>query len=107
MPAVTRIEKSAFQGVLPRIRGEGVDEAWGPGSWGTRVSAGLLAPFMRRRRGELATGANPELAVDVVCVGADRLDTHSEGESDLCVRVTSLQQGEHLDLTPRQQSAWG
>jgi hypothetical protein len=56
-----------------------------PGSWGARVSAGLLTRFMRRRRGKLATGANPELAVDVACVGADRLDTHPQGESDLCV----------------------
>lgn len=57
----------------------------GPGSWGVRVSAGLLTRFMCRRRRELATGANPELAVDVTCVGADRLDTHPQGESDLCV----------------------
>jgi hypothetical protein len=57
----------------------------GAGSEGARISAGLLTQFMCRRRGKLATGANPELAVDVACVGADRLDTHPQGESDLCV----------------------
>ena len=57
----------------------------GLGSWEARVSAGLLTRFMRRRRGKLATCANPELAVDVACVGTDRLDTHPQGESDLCV----------------------
>jgi hypothetical protein len=57
----------------------------GAGSGGARVSAGLLIRFMCRPRGELATGANPKLAVDVACVGADRLDTHPQCESDLCV----------------------
>ena len=57
----------------------------GSGSREARVSAGSLARFMRRRRGELATGVDPELAVDVACVGADRLDTHPQGESDLRV----------------------
>ncbi len=57
----------------------------GAGSGEARISAGLLIRFMRRRRGKLSTGANPELAVDVACVGADRLDTHPQGESDLCV----------------------
>ena len=57
----------------------------GLGSWEARVSTGLLTRFMRRRRDEFATGANPELAVDVACVGPDRLDTHPQGESDLCV----------------------
>ena len=57
----------------------------GAGSGGARISAGLPIRFMRRRRGKLSTGANPELAVDVARVGADRLDTHPQGESDLCV----------------------
>jgi hypothetical protein len=57
----------------------------GAGAGEARVSAGLLTRFMRRRRGELTAGANPELVVDVACVGPDRLDTHPQGESDLCV----------------------
>jgi hypothetical protein len=57
----------------------------GPGPWGARVPVGLLIRFTCGRRGKLATGANPELAVDVAGVGADRLDAHLQGESDLCV----------------------
>jgi hypothetical protein len=55
--------------------------------------------------GEIATGGDAELAVDVARVRADRLDAHPQGERDLRVRVTALQQGQHLDLTPGQQSA--
>lgn len=58
----------------------------GTGSKGARRGwIGLLIRFRYGRRGKLATGANPELAVDVACVGADRLDTHPQGKSDLCV----------------------
>ena len=31
----------------------------GPGPWGAGVSVGLLIRFMCRRRGKLATGADP------------------------------------------------
>ncbi len=57
----------------------------GPGPLGARVPFRLLSRFRCGRRGELATGVNPELAVNVACVGADRLDTDPQGESDLCV----------------------
>ncbi len=76
----------------------------GAGSGGSRVRVGLLIRFRCGWRGELATGANPELAVDVACVGADRLDTHSQCESDLCVGATLLEQGKHFGLTLCQEA---
>jgi hypothetical protein len=76
----------------------------GAGSGGSRVQVGLLIRFRCGWRGELATGANPELAVDIACVGADRLETHTQGESDLCVGVTLLEQGKHFGLTLCQQA---
>ncbi len=76
----------------------------GPGPWGVRVRVRLQIRFRCGRRGELATGANPELAVDVACVGADRLDAHSQYESDLCVGVTLLEQWKHFGLTLGQQA---
>ncbi len=80
----------------------------GPGPWGSRVRVRLPIRFRCGWRGELATGANPELAIDVACVGADRLDTHSQCESDLCVGAILLEQGKHFGLTLCQQAhTWG
>jgi hypothetical protein len=85
MAAVARIERRfsdvSYSMSAPRT----LTRREGQGPWGARVLAGLLTQLMCRRRGKLATGANPELAVDVARVGTDRLDTHPQGESDLCV----------------------
>jgi hypothetical protein len=76
----------------------------GPGPLRSRVQVRLLIRCRYRWRGELPTGANPELAVDVARVGTDSLDTHPQCESDLCVGATLLEQGKHFGLTLGQQA---